>query len=824
MPPMKKKSGRSGAGMKLRPEAGPPRSRNTRIAIMVLKWGAIATLLVGALGAAALAGMFWIYGSDPRLPKIGQLSDYHPKQVTRIYSADGQLIGEIYEERRTFVPIERVAPAMVNAMVDAEDASFFEHGGLDFSGMLRALWVNVRHGETRQGASTITQQVVKTLLLTPERTMRRKVQEIILARRLEKALSKNEILTLYLNQIYFGHGRYGIEEAARFYFGKSAAELNVGEAAMLAGLPQSPERLSPLKHPDAAKARQTYVIEQMARHGHLSAAEAKQWIDAPIRVVKDPDPALGAAPEVVDMVTKELTERYGADKLMRLGLNVRTTIDFELQASARTALENGLEAVDTRHKYTGPSAHLDGAAREKRLAQLKKELPDAGPKGNDSYDAIVVSVSDEHGELLVDLGGWRGAVVLAPDDRRYNKDKKAPSARFSAGDVVRVRLAPDRGPAQTPETKGALALALGPQGAIVVIDPRNRHVLAMVGGHSYQPGDFNRAARAKRQPGSAFKAFVYAAAIDSGKFTPASVVNDAPEVYDLWKPKNYEAGSFKGPVRLRTALALSINTVAIRVMHDVGPPAVIGLAHAMGIRDELPAELSLALGSGVVTVEDMTNAFATFAAGGVFAPPVLITQIGDEAIAPPPTAQALRPETAYVMTSMLESVVNEGTGVAAKKLKRRIAGKTGTSNEGRDAWFVGFTPDLVAGVWIGFDDMRKLGRNETGAHAALPVWMDFMKVAIKTRGAKTFKQPAGVVVARIDRRTGKLASPGEVEGETMDEVFLQGTAPTEVAPAAGEADPNTFVIDQMDEDDPEPQDLEPPGGADDGDRAATDGR
>jgi penicillin-binding protein 1A len=812
------KSRPEGKVPKLRLEAGRGgRPRWLGIGLKVLKWGTILALVVGALGAATLAGMFWIYGSDKSLPKIAQLSDYRPKQVTRIYAADGRLIGEIFEERRTVVTLDRIAPDMINAIVDSEDAAFFEHGGLDFSGMLRALWVNVRSGETRQGASTITQQVVKTMLLSPERTMRRKVQEIILARRLEAALTKEEILTLYLNQVYFGHGRYGIEEAARFYFGKSARTLTVGEAAVLAGVVQSPERLSPVKHPDAAKARQTYVLEQMARHAHITTDEARQWIDRPITLVKNLDPGLGTAPEIVDVVQKELVARYGEKDLMHLGLSVRTTIDLDLQVAARAALEGGLEAIDGRHGYRGPVARLDPAKAADKLARLKKELG-GKPKGEASYEAVVLVVDDAAAELVVDLGGWKGVVVLGPDEARYNKEKKPPSARFAVNDVVRVRLAPAR--VSTREgVKGSLALASGPQGAVVVIDPRTRHVLALVGGYGFGAGDFDRARRAKRQPGSAFKPFVYAAALDGGKVTPATVMNDAPEVYDLWKPKNYEAGAFKGPVRLRTALALSINTVAIRVLHEVGPEAAVNLAHAMGISGELPKELSLALGSGEVTPIDLTNGYASFAAGGVYSPPVFMLAIGDTSQTAPPTAQALRPETAFVMTSMLESVVQEGTAVAAKKLKRRIAGKTGTSNEGKDAWFVGFTPDLVAGVWIGFDDPRRLGKGETGAAAALPVWIELMKTALKGRGAKTFRQPPGVVSVRIDRQSGKLAAPGQDEASTLEEVFIDGTAPAEVAPAPGEQSPDTFILDQLDEADPEPKDLGPPGGAD-GDRPA----
>jgi penicillin-binding protein 1A len=796
----KKNDSKSGAS-KLRPEAQRG-SRNARIALAVLKWGLIATLALGALGAASLAGMFWFFGADPKLPKISKINEYHPKQVTRIYSADGKLIGEIYEERRRYVGLDKVAPVMLQAIIDSEDADFYNHHGLDFSGMVRALLVNIRHGgKSKQGASTITQQVVKTFLLTPEKSMRRKVQVMILARRLESELTKEEILTLYLNQIYFGHGRYGIEEASRFYFGKSAAELVVPEAAMLAGMVQSPERLSPLKHPEEAKVRQDYVLNQMNKHGHLSDADVKKYVDAPIPLRTNPEPALDSAPEVVDLVRAELVKRYGAEQVTRLGIDVQTTIDYDMQVASRQALEAGLEALDTRHGYRGPVTHLLGDKLDKKLALLKKSLGKDDPRGGDSYEAVVVSADDAANELVVDLGGWKGAVILgdAVTERRFNPDKKKASARYAPGDVVEVRLAPDLGPPKSKDVKAALMLDAGPQGAVVIIDPATRQVLTIVGGYGFQAGGFNRATRAKRQPGSSFKPYLFAAAIDSGKFTAASVVNDAPEVYDLWKPKNYEAGEFRGPTRLRTALALSINTVAIRLMHEVGPPAVIAIAHAMGISEDLPAELSLALGSGVVTPLEHINALASFPAGGVYAAPVLITRMGADVIAPPPTSQALKPETAYVVASMMQSVVEEGTAIAAKKLKRKLAGKTGTSNGGRDAWFVGFTPDLIAGVWVGFDDMRAVGRGETGAKAALPIWIDLMKVALKNRGQKTFKQPPGVVVARVDRKSGKLAAPGEADSETFDEVFVQGTVPTEIATAAGEADPSTFVVESMDD-------------------------
>lgn len=791
---------------RLRHEARPPRSRG-RLALALVKWALLFGLGFAALTAGAIAYLLWTYGGDPKLPRIHTLRDYRPKQVTRILAAGGEVIGELYEERRTYVPLDRISPYLVQAIIDAEDAEFMSHEGLDFSGMLRALWVNLRAGETRQGASTITQQVVKTFLLSPERTLKRKLQEIILARRLENALSKEEILTLYLNQIYFGHGRYGVEEAARFYFGKSAADLDVGQAAVLAGLPQGPEKLSPFKHPEAAKARQTYVLEQMVKRGHLDAKEAQKYIDAPIAVVKRADPHLDAAPEIVEVVRQELERRFGAEELPYLGIQVRTTIDVETQVAARAALEAGLEAIDERQGYRGPVARLGPEKAERKRKQLAKQLGGA-PRSGKIYEALVVSVSDEHKEIVVDLGGWRGAVVLDPAaERRYAKDGRPPSQRFRPHDLVRVRLAPELGRPKSEGAQAALALELGPQGAAVVIDPATRRVLALVGGYAFGPGGFNRALQARRQPGSAFKPIVYAAALDSGQYTAASIVNDAPEVYDLWKPKNYEKDTFRGPIRLREALAHSINTVAIRVLADVGVERVVDLARQLGWDGDLPKELSLALGSGVVSPLSLTNAFATFAADGVYAPPVFVTHLGAEEVPSGESRPVLRPEVAYLVTSLLTSVVEEGTATAAKKLKRPIAGKTGTSNEGRDAWFIGYTPDLVAGVWVGFDDMKPLGRREAGAKAALPIWIDLMKAALKGKSPRPFRRPSGVVVARIDRKTGKLAAPARCVGnggydcqavaDTMDEVFLEGTAPTEVAPAPGEVDPSTFVLDQM---------------------------
>ena len=810
--------------------ARPPRTTRQKV-LAALKWSAIGGLALAAIGAATVALLFWIWGSDPNLPNIQKLSDYRPPQVSRVRSADGAIIGEIFTERRTYVPYEQIPKVVIQALVSAEDADFFEHEGIDYLGMVRALFVNLKEGETVQGASTITQQVVKNLLLTRERTLKRKVQEIILSRRLENSLSKNEILTLYANQIYFGHGRYGVQEASRFYFGKPVQKVNPGEAAMLAGLPQGPEILSPRKpeNRDRAKRRQIYVLQQMVKNGYLDKAEAQKWIDEPIQIIANPFPNLGVAPEWVDVARAALVEKLGADQLDRAGVDVEVSLDLEAQKAAREALRAGLRAYDKRQKYGVPLERLKKEKMAAEVARLARRLPKGGPVAGDEYRAVVLEVHDdaEGGELVVDLGNWKGSIMLGgPEDERFNPDRKKASERFQPGDVVRAML-PREEKKEKPAPRGeeeaaprkrrapghserGLALATGPEGAVVVIDPKTRRVLAVVGGYAFRPGDFNRATMARRQAGSTFKPFVYAAAIDSGEMTPASIVNDAPEVYNLWKPENYEKGEFQGPVRLRHALAKSINTVAIKVTHDITPKRVAAMAHTMGVESKLPEELSLALGSGEVTPLELTNAFATFAAGGKLSPPQVLRRVGPQAATGSPAKQVVRPEVAYVVVDMMRSVVTEGTAGAARALKMDIAGKTGTSNDARDAWFVGMTSDVVVGVWVGFDDFKRpLGRGEAGGKTALPVFVDLMK-RIGKKDSR-FARPAGVAEAKIDRATGLLAADGAPEKTWYTEVFLAGTAPTEVAPMPGEATADSFVQDAYEDvygDDPQgaPQD------------------
>lgn len=779
------------------------RERRKRLAIKLAIWAGVTMLVVAALISATIATVFWYYGRDKNLPDLASLGDYHPRQVTAVLDRDGERIAEIFSERRRFVGYDEVPQLQVDAFVVAEDASFWTHGGIDYRGMARAFFTNLRSGKTKQGASTITQQVVKTFVLSPERTFKRKIQEIILARRLEKRLSKKDILTLYMNQIYFGHGRYGVQEAARYYFGKDVKDVTVGEAALLAGLPQSPENISPRKNPARAKERQTYVLNQLLKHGKITADEARRWIDAPIEVVREPFPRLGDAPEWLEGVRQELVAIHGADGLDQLGADVRTTMRPAYQAAAQAALRSALHAVDARHKLGKAVRKVPPDRIALERAKLAKKLG-GKPRAGTAYEAIVTAVHDRDGELVVDLGGWVAAVVLSgPDDERWNPagadgKRKRPAERFAVGDVVRVALPPPPADGEAPRKARhgdqIVILAPGPEGAIVVIDPHTREVLAMVGGYAPRAGGFNRATMARRQPGSSFKPVVYAAAVASGRYTPATVVNDAPEVYDLWKPQNYKKGAFEGPVRLRQALARSINTVAIKVLHDVGPDTAVELAKQLGITGTLPRTLSLALGSGEVTPLELTNAFATFAAGGVWRAPRFVARIDDTDVAPGPERQVLSPEVAYVVTDMMRAVVEQGTATKAKSLKLTVAGKTGTSNDSKDTWFVGMTADVVVGVWIGYDDNTPLGRGEAGGVTALPAFIDTMKaLGVKNR---PFPRPPGVGSARIDLATGLLAADGAPEKSVMTEVFVAGTEPTEVAPLPGEIDATTFVTDE----------------------------
>jgi penicillin-binding protein 1A len=779
--PSKRPSKRAGGGPK---KGGSALWRWTKRGFYLL----LALALLGGLG---LAGVFWYYGRD--LPEVDHLHDYSPPQVTRVLDRDGEPLGESWRERRTVVPLARVPRVLVLSVLAAEDADFYRHQGLDYPGLIRAVARGIVSGGSFRGTSTITQQVIKNLLLSPERTVSRKIRELMLARRLEQELTKDEILELYLNHVNFGHGRYGVQEAARFYFGKDVEELGLAEASLIAGIPQSPTHLSPRTHPEAARRRQRFVLQQLEEKRaeywpDLSAEEIAAAREAEVTIV-DPPERDYPAPEVMALARRTLRERVGREAARLGGYTIHTTIDRDLQVAARRALRAGLEAIDERQRLRVP---LEAPRRRRELGTVE------ALRVGGTYDAVVTGADDESGLVLLDVAGHPAAANVE-DLARYNPDELPPSELAEEG--ARVRASIQQLPREEdPDTPARARLELGPEGAVVLIDPRTRDVLALVGGYQEGPG-FDRATQAVRQPGSTFKPFVYATALRSREYTPASIVIDAPGVYDDWRPSNYETWSFEGEIRLREALARSINQVAVRVMEDVTPPQVVSFAQDLGIRTELDPTLALALGASGVRPLELVNAYTTFAAGGRWEPPRIITRIvgpdGREVPLPEtePPRDVMTPAEAYVLTSMLTSVVERGTARRARRLRRPAAGKTGTSNEVRDAWFVGYTPDLVAGVWVGFDDRRPLGRRESGGRSALPIWVDLMEAAHEGRPRTEFPVPSGVVTARIDPATGLLAHEGQEDA--MDEVFLEGTAPTERATPPDVLDPSSFLMQQF---------------------------
>lgn len=750
------------------------------------------------LGAALIVGALLVVGGyayfSRDLPSVASLRDYRPPQTTRVYDRNEEVIGEIFTERRTVIPMSQVPRNVVLSVLAAEDADFYEHEGLDYTGIMRAIARDVLEGRAAQGGSTITQQVVKLMLLTPERTISRKIRELILARRLESELTKDEILHLYLNNVNFGHGRYGIQEAAQYYFEKDARDLTLAESSLLAGIPQAPARLSPRSHPKAARKRQRYVLAQ------LEAKREVYWPDLSMEAIQaardtkiEPVPlsdGWSAAPEVLAIARGVLRTAAGEEALGTGGYEVHTTIDLGLQRDSREALQKGLRALDERQGYRGP---IRGKRRRGPKATAKTDRLRMGR----TYFARVRAVNEQDERIELDVAG-HPAVLKMQDAARYNPGDKKAAMFTRKGDLFPVSITQ----LGSEEDPAVARLERGPEGAVVVVDPRSRDVLALVGGYAAKSG-FNRATQAIRQPGSTFKPIVYARAIQSRRFTPASIVVDAPAVYDEWKPRNYEQWNYQGAIRLRQALARSINMVAIRVVEDIGVQDVAEFARQLGITTKLEEDMALALGASGVRPIELTNAYATFAAGGRWAPTRIVSRIvgPDGALVAlerqEPARDVMTPAEAFVVTSMLRSVVTEGTGTPAQRLERVVVGKTGTSNDTRDAWFLGYSPSVVVGVWVGFDDQRSLGRRETGTRAALPIWIDVMEEADRTPRDTGFAMPSGVITVRVDPASGLLAYPDQEDA--IDEVFLIGTAPAEVARPPDVADPNLFLMEDFED-------------------------
>ena len=769
---------------------------------------AVGTILF-VVGVAGVAGVMWHFSKD--LPDYSQLQDYEPPVMTRVHAADGSLIAEYAKERRLYIPIQAVPKRVIHAFLAAEDKNFYEHGGLDFTGIARAAVsyvVNYGSGRHPQGASTITQQVAKNFLLNNKVTFTRKIKEALLALKIERTYSKDKILELYLNEIYLGLGAYGIAAASLTYFDKGVNELTIPEAAYLAALPKAPNNYHPFRQHDRAIERRNWVIDQMAADGFITQAQAEKAKRAPLgAVLKPPTEHMFAAEYFAEEVRRELYERYGEKKLYEGGLSVRTTLDPKLQMMARKALVHGLVQYDEAHTgFRGPITKIDVHHDWGPQLAKVKSLADISPWRL----AVVLEVGDKSARIGLQPGREPGGFlskerevgIIPLSDMKWAKVKGRPPRKVSdvlaPGDVIYVEPTNDQGQyelRQVPKVSGAM----------VVEDPWTGRVLAMVGGFSYDESQFNRATQALRQPGSSFKPIVYAAAIDNG-YTPSTLVLDAPIEIDqgpglgVWKPENYEQ-DFYGPSTLRFGLEHSRNVMTVRLAQDIGMPLISEYAKRFGVYDSLPPYLSFALGAGETTLLRMVNAYAMIDNGGRRVKASLIDRIQDryghtvykhdkrECIGcdakkwenqPEPSLidrrqQVLDPMTAYQITSLMEGVVQRGTGTVLRSLNRPVAGKTGTTSDFKDAWFIGFTPDIVAGVYIGFDKPKSLGRGETGGHLAAPVVRDFLKEALAGKPPVPFRVPPGIKLVRVDYRTGMRAQPGD--NKVILEAFKPGTAP-----------------------------------------------
>jgi penicillin-binding protein 1A len=769
------------------------------------------SLILGLFAVSIVAVLWYLWSSN--LPYIGSLREYNPPIITEVFSDEGEVIGRFWEEKRIVVPLDQVPEHLVNAFIAAEDARFFKHEGVDILSIARALIKNLMAGKIEQGGSTITQQVTRSLLLKNlKKTYRRKAREALLSLQIEKSFSKERILFLYLNQIYLGHGAYGIEAAARTYFNKRAIELNLAESALLAGLPQAPSRYSPITHFEKAKARQGYVLERMREEGYIAESQEAEALNAELQMKETDDSSFAKAPYFAEHVRRYLEKKYGRNLLYRGGLKVYTTLNLEMQRAAQAALNKGLKELDKREGYRGPLRHLSPeemeAFREESAKKLEQDLPDV----DSMLEGLVEKVNDQKGEVVISYGGKRGLLPLSelkwarapnPDVPYYATSLKLPSKVLKTGDVVLVRIK-KKG---KPPVDWILSLEQGPeiQGALLSMEAHSGRVRVMVGGRNFAISQFNRAIQSRRQPGSAFKPVIYAAALDRG-MNPASVIIDAPYISkgspdeEIWRPKNYKK-KFFGPTLFRTALIMSRNVITVKILRKIGVYHAIQYAERVGIESELSPDLSLALGSSGLSLFEITRGYLVFANAGMLAEPFFINRIVDRSGQiieenQPSSSEAISKETAHVMTDLLRAVIQEGTGWRIKALKRPAAGKTGTTNELRDAWFIGYTPSLVTGAWVGYDDRRPMGKGETGSRAASPIWLYFMSQVLKDQPVEDFPIPEGVVFAKIDAKTGLLASP--YSEKTVFQAFKEGTEPKKYTPRPKAAKSGQFSQFDMD--------------------------
>jgi penicillin-binding protein 1A len=808
------------------PSRPPPQKRKRRKSLLLsfLGYGFAATVVLFIVASAGAGFVLWKVSKD--LPDYESLSKYEPPVMTRIHAHDGSLISEYARERRIFVPINTIPKQMIAAFLSAEDSRFYQHGGLDFQGIARAVYKLVQakiQGKVRrvEGASTITQQVAKNFLLSNERSMERKLKEAILAIRIERAYSKDKILELYLNEIYLGIGAYGVAAASLSYFNKELKDLTIEEVAYLAALPKAPNNYHPFRKAEAALIRRNWIIGQMEENGYITSEQAEAAKAKPLGVkLRKLGAHVFAAEFFAEEVRRQIFREYGENKLYGGGLSVRTTLDPRLQRMARNALMGGLAQFDRRKGWRGPVTKID-ISQDWGKGLIDIESP------NDILPWRLGVVLDADAKKAVvglrptkkqdgDLVDNREAVEIAFEEVKWAKSaktKKVPKVVtdvLSPGDVIYVA------PKDPENVAGVWSLMQIPEvaGGIVALDPHTGRVLAVVGGFSFHISQFDRAMQARRQPGSSFKPFVYATAIENG-YKPTSIVLDAPiEIeqgpgQDIWRPENYEKEKSGGPSTLRTGIEKSRNQMTVRLAQDVGMPMITDYARRFGIYDDLLPVLSMSLGAGETTLLRIAAAYCMLANGGQQVRPTLVDRIQDrwgrtvwrhdqrvcencraeewtgqdEPQIFDDRRQIIDPHSAYQMTSILEGVVQYGTARSLKKLGRPLAGKTGTTNEEKDAWFVGYSPDLVVGVFVGYDTPRPMGKGETGGRVAAPIFGSFMKKALADRPATPFRIPPGIKLVRINHRTGLRASADQPGSIT--EAFKPGEGPDDAYSVIG---------------------------------------
>jgi penicillin-binding protein 1A len=733
--------------------------------------GIVALFIVAAILGIA-TGVLFAYGGD--LPQISALDDYAPSTISRVYGARGEIIGEFAIQRREIIPYDDISPKLREAILAAEDSEFEQHFGLSIPRIVVTLVKDIIERRKAAGASTLTQQLARKLFLTDEKTWERKIKEALLAIRIEKRYTKREIFTLYCNQMYFGHGVYGVQAASRLYFGKAAKDLSLDEAAMIAGILQGNVRQSPYVNMDAALRRRNYTLGRMAEVGYITADEAEAARKKPIVMRGEPSGHPSAAPYFLEEVRKELEGRYGAKQIYENGLAIQTGLDLRLQDAAAHALEDGLRRLDKRRGFRKPRRNVvtEGHAIE-AFRHTRWERP---MNQGDIVPAVVVDV---------DAGVIRaraGSLTVTIDKKGSAWAGKA-GQLLTRGDLIEAKLMVVDPATQT--AQGSLEQPPNVEGAVLALDNRTGQVRAMIGGYSFERSKFNRATQAYRQVGSAFKPIVYTAAIDRG-YTPVTILIDTPTSFELgggqapYTPLNYDH-KFEGPITLRHALEDSRNVPAVRVMEQLGPSQVINYARRLGLESPLPPYLAVALGAAEATLSEMTSAFAVFPNQGVRMRPYSIQKVTDregnvlEENRPEPR-DAIRADTAFVMTNLLRGVVQRGTAIKAAALNWPIGGKTGTTDDYTDAWFIGFDPDITIGVWVGLDQKKPIGHNQTGAEAALPIWIEIMKAWIGDRSEPPkFEPPGNIVFVSVDKSSGGAAD--ETTPGAISEAFIAGTEP-----------------------------------------------